>query len=64
MGLHDVFRVRSPVINSLKTIVPHKQRLGGGGVGEGTVSGLEEQQGSWFSATGDLHTSPGRGLPR
>lgn len=30
MGLHDPFRVRGPVTNSLRTVLPHKQRLRGG----------------------------------
>lgn len=35
MGLHDVFRVRSPVTNGLRTVLLHKQRLRGGVVGWG-----------------------------
>lgn len=30
VGLHDVFRVRSPVTNRLRIVLLHKQRLRGG----------------------------------
>lgn len=33
VGLHDVFRMRSPVMRCLGIVLPHKQRLRGGVVG-------------------------------
>lgn len=66
MGLHDVFRVRSPVTNRLRTVLPHKQRLRGGvkeggqclGYSDG-VQTVSKQVGSWSSAIEDLQTETG-----